>query len=91
MERGGMNEHHNAHFHITAESDPQVHLRVLGLFAQRYIIPSESRMTSNEGSMRVEIWQPGLGTSVAQIVAEKLRSIPLVRSVELRLVESSPC
>ena len=86
-----MSYNREAHFQVIAEADPQVLLRVLGLFAQRSIVPSDVAMTTNGVRMHIKLQQIGLSQSSAAIISEKLRSIPLVETVELHLVENCSC
>lgn len=86
-----MSEGHEARFQVMTEADPQVLLRVLGLFAQRYIIPSEVAVVTKGGRMQIDVRQPGLSQSVTEIISAKLGSIPLVISVEVHQIENCSC
>jgi acetolactate synthase regulatory subunit len=86
-----MSDNHDAHFRVMAEADPQVFLRVLGLFAQRCIMPSEVAMTTQGLQMQIDLRQTGLTQNVAAIISEKLRSITRVVSVDLNLIENCSC
>lgn len=86
-----MSNGHDARFQVLAEADPQVLLRVLGLFAQRSIVPSDVAMTTKGGRMHIDLRQAGLSEAAAAIISAKLHSIPLVSTVELQLIENCPC
>lgn len=70
-------------FAIRAASDPQVMLRVAGLFAQRGIIPDRfcARQSGDVLLIDVEVRLPDEGA--ARVLLEKLRSIVCVERATL--------
>lgn len=78
-----------AQFEVEAEADPQVLLRLLGLFAQRWLTPSHVTMSATAHEVRVMIRQAGLSQPSATMIAERMRSGPFVRQVTLSLSEAS--
>lgn len=70
-------------FDIMIDADPQGLLRLLGLLAQMGLVP-ELVVALREGeAMRVTIDQSGLALAQAEIIAAKMRSSVLVRTVVL--------
>jgi hypothetical protein len=72
-----------AHFHILADPDPQVPLRLLNYFAQRDCLPMSFSMTQANGALVMQILIRGIDEVTANLVAVKMRSTVLVRNVEL--------
>lgn len=70
-------------FDVVADPDPQSLIRVLGLFAQRSLMPSAVGARSCSNELSVTITQPDITGASAKVIAEKLRASVLVRSVEL--------
>lgn len=68
---------------IKAESDPQVLLRVSGLFAQRSIIPRQISCRRYKNFLIIDIEVDLLDSQVVNTLIEKIRSIILVNRVSL--------
>lgn len=75
----------SAHFRVRTAADPQALLRVLGLLAQRDLVPSALRVSRHAQELIVAIVQPGLSDEEARIISEKLRSLVIVGGVELEM------
>lgn len=73
----------SASFDVRADLDPNVACRVLGHFAQLGLIPSRVRICQLADELHLRVTQPHLGEHAAEVVAEKLRSLVLVRAVRL--------
>ena len=70
-------------FQIDAHADPSVLPRVINYFTQIGVVPHEVRVDLVEDGLAIFLAQAGLEARQARIIAEKMRSVPLIRSVEL--------
>lgn len=70
-------------FAISAAQDPQVMLRVTGLFAQRSILPHQLRCRKSGDSLLIDVEVELESSAAATVLLEKLRSIVLVEHAEL--------
>ncbi len=73
----------SASFDVRADRDPTIACRVLGHFAQLGMVPSRVQISTLADELRLRVLQPDLGEHAAEVVAEKLRSLVLVRGVRL--------
>jgi len=71
-------------FDIAAAADPQALVRLLNNFAQLDLLPQRVRAVTDGGSVKIRIELPGLAEREARIIAEKMRSSVLVKSVSAR-------
>lgn len=76
-------------FAVEAADDPQTLLRVLGFFAQRWIVPVGVTMTLRDGVMAIDVEIEDLNAPSASIIALKLQENVLVARVVLTEVERS--
>ena len=72
-------------FAITADRCAQVTSRLLGLIAQQDRVVEWARVECSARTCRVSLAVHDLDPHRAEIVAEKMRSLVMVRSVRLRL------
>lgn len=70
-------------FAISAAQDPQVMLRVTGLFAQRSILPHQLNCRKSGDSLLIDVEAELESDAAATVLLEKLRSIVLVEHAEL--------
>ena len=70
-------------FRVMASADAQVLPRLLNLFAQRDILPSELRASVTGDRLHVSFWVGGLEAAHADLIAEKMRQNVSVTHVEL--------
>jgi len=70
-------------FRIDAILDPHSLPRVVGLFAQRAIMPSAMQMHVADGMMRIQVTVDGLAAGQAAIIAAKLHAAVTVIDAEL--------
>lgn len=70
-------------FDIAAAASPQLLMRLLGLLAQRDLLPVSVALTRTEDGMRLRIAQEGLNAWQADVIGEKMRAMPEVESVRL--------
>ena len=68
-------------FAIAGDACPQLALRVLGLFAQQDLIPAEVTIRCDAEALDIAIVQPALDPRRADIIAEKMRAMIMVREV----------
>jgi hypothetical protein len=73
----------SARLHIRADADPQTLPRVLGLLAQRWLVPSEFIARVEGDALDIRCLVPTLTDDAATIVAAKLAEMVLVREVNL--------
>lgn len=71
----------SARLHIRADADPQTLPRVLGLFSQRWLVPSEVVARLEDDVLDIRCHVPALTGAAMAIVAAKLQEIVLVREV----------
>ena len=70
-------------FAIRAAQDPQVMLRVAGVFAQRNLVPRQLSCRTSGSCLLIDV-EVALGTpEMARRLLEKIRSIVLVERVNL--------
>ena len=74
-------------FAIVAEAEADVLGRLLAFFAQLQLVPRWLEVNRLGDDLLVQLRQPGLTPHRAQVIAEKMRSLVSVSSVEL---EPSP-
>jgi len=70
-------------FHVNADNDPQILLRMIGIFARLSLMPTSLNACSIRDEIVVAIEQPGLAASQAALLAERLRNCIGVKSVDL--------
>jgi len=73
----------SAAYEIRATADPNVVPRLLALFAQRDLVPDMVRMRRRGHELAMVIEQSEVAEPAALIIAEKMRAIVTVTSVEL--------
>lgn len=71
-------------FVIAAAPSPQSLMRLLGLFAQRDLLPSSATLTRTGNAMQLTIEQEGLSVWQAQVIQEKMLVMPEVDTVQLQ-------
>jgi len=72
-----------ATLHIRADADPQTLPRVLGLFSQRWLVPSEFVARLEGDAFDIHCHVPALTGEAVEIVAAKLQEMVLVREVAI--------
>ena len=70
-------------FAIRAESDPQIMLRVAGLFAKRNIVPDQICARRSGERLLIDVEVQLESSAVARLLVEKLRAIVLVERATL--------
>ncbi|PXA90990.1 hypothetical protein DMC47_26700 [Nostoc sp. 3335mG] len=72
-----------ATLHIRAAADPQTLPRVIGLFSQRWMVPSDLVARRDGDLLDIACAVPDLTGDALEIVAAKLREFVLVHEVTL--------
>lgn len=74
---------HEMQFAILAEAEADVLGRLLGFFAQLQLVPRWLEVHQLGDNLLVQLRQPGLTPHRAEVIAQKMRSLVSVASVEL--------
>lgn len=79
-----------ARFIVRGEASPQLLGRLTGLVAQQGLVPLALTMLRCDDEALVEMEQDGLALERAAVMAEKMRSMVVVRSVDLHYTNTVP-
>lgn len=80
------NAHCCARFEVLIEAEADSLCRVLNLFAMQYLIPHKINVLQQDDVLGIEIEVTGLTWHRAQVIAQKMRSLINVCSVDLEQV-----
>lgn len=83
------NTHCLAQYQILAEAEPDLLVRVLNLFALQFLTPEQVSVQRIDDLMSIDIVMGGFSWHRAQVIAEKLRNLISVCSVDLQNAESA--
>ena len=83
------NAHCLAQYHILAEAEPDLLVRVLNLFALQFLTPEQVNVQRMDDLLSIDLVMGGLSWHRAQVIAEKLRNLISVCSVDLRNTDSA--
>lgn len=72
-----------ARFEIVARADPHALLRIVNYFAQIGLLPGSVKAHVAGDQLFVSVRQPDLGDRQARIIAEKMRGVPVIETVQL--------
>ncbi len=78
------NAHCRVRYQMLAEAEPDLLCRALNLFALQLLTPEQVNAQRQDDWMTIEIVIDGLSWHRAQVIAEKLRNLISVCSVELQ-------
>ena len=78
------NAHCLAHYQLLAEAEPDLLVRVLNLFALQFLTPEQVNVQRMDDLMSIDIVIGGCSWHRAQVIAEKLRNLISVCSVNLQ-------
>lgn len=81
------NSHCQVHYRLLAEAEADVLCRVLNHFALQFLVPQQVQVQQRDGWLTIEVVLDGLSWHRAHVIAEKLRNLISVSSVELQLAE----
>ncbi|SEM57926.1 hypothetical protein SAMN04487857_10323 [Pseudomonas sp. ok272] len=82
------NAHCRVQYQLLAEAEPDLLCRALNLFALQFLVPQQVNATRQDDLLAIDIVIEGLSWHRAQVIAEKLRNLISVCSVELQLADS---
>jgi len=80
------NAHCLAHYRLIAEAEADVLCRVLNHFALQFLVPQQVNVQQEDGVLAIDIVLDQLSWHRAQVIAQKLRNLVSVCSVELQPV-----
>lgn len=72
-----------AAYKVHATADPGIVVRLLNFFAQRDLVPGAVQVRRYADGLTIKVEQPEITEHAATIIAEKMRSLVTVNSVEL--------
>jgi len=75
--------HCQAHYRIVAEAEPDVLCRVLNYFALQFLTPSQVTVSRQEDLLNIDIVMDGLSWHRAQVIAEKIRNLISVCTLQV--------
>lgn len=80
--------HCQAHYRIVAEAEPDLPCRVLNLFALQFLTPSQVTANRVDDLLHLDIVMDGLSWHRAQVIAEKIRNLISVYSLQVWEVDA---
>ncbi|QVW23113.1 hypothetical protein KJF94_25220 [Pseudomonas hormoni] len=83
------NAHCRVHYQLLAEAEPDLLCRALNLFALQCLTPQQVNVQRTDDWLSLDIVIDGLSWHRAQVIAEKLRNLISVCSVELQVADSA--
>lgn len=83
------NAHCRVRYQLLAEAEPDLLCRVLNHFALQFLIPQQVNVLQQDDLFSIDVVLDGLSWHRAQVIAEKLRNLISVCSVDLQTAESS--
>jgi acetolactate synthase regulatory subunit len=83
------NVHCSVRYQLQAEAEPDLLCRVLNLFALQFLTPEQVNAQRQDDSLSLEIVIDGLSWHRAQVIAQKLRNLISVYSVDLQSADAA--
>jgi hypothetical protein len=83
------NAHCRVRYQLLAEAEPDLMCRALNLFALQFLTPDQVNVQRRDDLLAVDIVMDGLSWHRAQVIAEKLRNLISVCSVDLQAADSA--
>ena len=81
--------HCRVHYQLLAEAEPDLLCRALNLFALQCLTPHQVNVQRSDDLLSMHIVIDGLSWHRAEVIAEKLRNLISVCSVDLQNADSS--
>ena len=81
------NAHCRVYYQLLAEAEPDLLCRALNLFALQFLTPQQVNVQRHDDLLSIDIVMDGLSWHRAQVIAEKLRNLISVCSVELQTAD----
>nr|WP_180202223.1 hypothetical protein [Pseudomonas sp. SbOxS1]NYU01591.1 hypothetical protein [Pseudomonas sp. SbOxS1] len=83
------NAHCRVHYQLLAEAEPDLLCRALNLFAMQFLTPQQVNVQRRDDLLAIDVVIDGLSWHRAQVIAEKLRNLISVCSVDLQTADSA--
>lgn len=83
------NAHCRVQYQLLAEAEPDVLCRALNLFALQFLTPEQVNVQRMDDLLSVDIVIDGLSWHRAEVIAEKLRNLISVCSVNLQSADAA--
>jgi hypothetical protein len=83
------NAHCRVRYQLLAEAEPDLLCRVLNHFALQFLVPQQVNVLQQNDLLSIDVVLDGLSWHRAQVIAEKLRNLISVCSVDLQPADSS--
>ncbi|MEJ5057422.1 MULTISPECIES: hypothetical protein [unclassified Pseudomonas] len=83
------NAHCRVRYQLLAEAEPDLLCRALNLFALQFLTPEQVNVQRRKDLLAIDIVMDGLSWHRAQVIAEKLRNLISVCSVDLQTADSA--
>ncbi|MCW8274586.1 hypothetical protein IMF27_01820 [Pseudomonas sp. PCH199] len=83
------NLHCRAQYQLLADAEPDLLCRVLNFFALQFLTPEQVHVQRQKDLLSIEIVIEGLSWHRAQVIAEKLRNLISVCSVDLQSADAA--
>lgn len=83
------NAHCPVQYQLLAEAEPDVLCRALNLFALQFLTPEQVKVQRMDDLLSVDIVIDGLSWHRAEVIAEKLRNLISVCSVNLQSADAA--
>jgi hypothetical protein len=83
------NRHCRVHYQLVADAEPDLLCRALNLFALQFLTPEQVNVQREDDLLAIDIVIDGLSWHRAQVIAEKLRNLISVCSVDLQAADSA--
>ncbi|NBA97220.1 hypothetical protein GUY40_20100 [Pseudomonas sp. R5(2019)] len=84
------NPHARVCLNVVIDAEPGSLCRLLNLFAMQYLTPEEVHSSRQDDTLHVQMELDGLTWHRAEVIAQKMRNLVDVHSVELELAEPAP-
>ena len=83
------NAHCRVHYQLLAEAEPDLICRALNLFALQFLTPEQVNVQRMDDLLSIDIVIDGLSLHRAEVIAEKLRNLISVCSVNLQRADTA--
>lgn len=83
------NAHCRVRYNVLAEAEPDLLCRALNLFALQCLTPDQVNVLRQDDLLAIEIVMDGVSWHRATVIAEKLRNLISVCSVDLRSADAA--
>ncbi|WCM51227.1 hypothetical protein OH720_30590 [Pseudomonas sp. WJP1] len=83
------NAHCRVHYQLLAEAEPDLLCRALNLFALQFLTPQQVNVQRQDDLLAIDVVIDGLSWHRAQVIAEKLRNLISVCSVDLQTADAA--